>query len=751
MCTNCSKNKEICTFDRTPLKRGPSKGYIRDLEEKVIDKSKEKSITKNNNGSSPTISVLPPSNSSQASLTNENPSSSIHSSLSHPPPQTLPFPQTSSSISNGSGGNTAIKLPPIINYSNTKTLPSPLISKFNQSTDPSNPSSPKSQASKIPGLLNIPSSSNGNASNNNTTAKNNENTNSPPIQGPFWKVPYEMPQTSSFSRKSSIGSITSGGPPLAHRRSSVESVSSISTNGSRLPSIKPTLSNDYPSDADSEDFYSVNSYRPGHRNSQSLSPRNSISSLSSLNGRINKSLNFQNPNSTSPMIGSPSIPQVHGPPPPTSLTPAPPFVNSYGAGIPLNTLEANLNIYYKHYHSAFPLLPYDSTTLISVLQDTKQPPLDWLVETFNHCLNNLVNFKQIGLQTSISLFLRLIQSYPFITNLSDGSLIIFLSSLMVLNYTILINGDQYNQGIAITASIFNDYKICDRFIEHVQKGQYQEGGNMDNIALYFTKLYYCLNLIDNLNSLSLGAHKNLGNPLIIEFLHNNTDKFVRNDDSLLVNAEVINKIALIKLNFMVTNNLVFEDIEFGSSNDQFLKYFYQLVVEKYQFIKFITHYTKNYQSNNDPQYETFNKDLLVKINHLVSTILNFANFISSHFHNSSTVLSISPILNLTLVQLFKLIKLNKLIIDKITTNGGEDLNKLNNDLSISFNLLNLNLPNLQIGNSVNLILKNKINHVYKFNFNNFSNTTGNLKKDWINEIFENIVPFIESDFKDGWM
>ena len=110
--------------------------------------------------------------------------------------------------------------------------------------------------SNIPGLLNNDSNTN-----NNVGGGGSEQTNSPPIQGPFWKVPYEMPQ-SSLSRRSSIGSITStnGGQPNILRRPSVESISSVSTNGSRLPSIRPSISNDYTSDAESEDFIPYNHF-----------------------------------------------------------------------------------------------------------------------------------------------------------------------------------------------------------------------------------------------------------------------------------------------------------------------------------------------------------------------------------------------------------------------------------------------------------------------------------------------------------
>ena len=70
-------------------------------------------------------------------------------------------------------------------------------------------------------------------------------------------------------------------------------------------------------------------------------------------------------------------------------------------------------------------------------------------------------------------------------------------------------------GISFTSSVFNDYKICERFIDQITNNKKDNDINVnvdvdvdvDNIVNYFTKLYYCLNLIDNLNSLTLGTNK----------------------------------------------------------------------------------------------------------------------------------------------------------------------------------------------------------------------------------------------------
>ena len=902
ICTSCAKNKEICTFDRTPLKRGPSKGYIRDLEEKAGDRISSLS-SKSNQASTKANIPFPPSHQypppPPQQQQQQSPSIAIIPPNPYPPSniQQLPFPQNSTthrvtgSISNtpnnnnnnniNNGNSPTIKLPPIVNYP-SKSLPSPLLSKFNSSissSQTSNPSSPKSQLSNIPGLLNNDSNTN-----NNVGGGGSEQTNSPPIQGPFWKVPYEMPQ-SSLSRRSSIGSITStnGGQPNILRRPSVESISSVSTNGSRLPSIRPSISNDYTSDAESEDFYSVQSFRPRSlsRNSQSLSPRNSISSMSSLNGRINRSLAFNSSSVTSPiMIGSPSQQaqvqqqqlqlqlQLQPPPPPPSsnmtnfIPPQVPIFAPFATTnhIPLNPLDLNLKLYYERFHTIFPILPYDSRIIYNILNDKSQPPWDWLIEVFNHSLNNLINFQQVELQSSIGIFIRLIQSYPFpsettTTTITDNSLILFFSSLIILSYTNLINGDQYNAGISFTSSVFNDYKICERFIDQITNNKKDNDINVDvdvdNIVNYFTKLYYCLNLIDNLNSLTLGTNKNLHLQRIIKFLNHHKKKFLQinnnnnnnNNNSILNDCEIFDQLVEMRDKFITIDNTNYQGdddvneiinidlINFNESkssihnntnsnnnnnDDQFLKYFHQLIIDKYKIFKIILQFTKtntstsssttttingttisnisNNGNNNSIEINSFNQELFNLIKSSNDNILNFANYISTTNNNNNNnnntspktsnsnsnfsylIINNNPILNLSICQLFKSIKLHKLIIDKLppptttttTISNDLDIDRLNNQLSISFNLLNLNLQNLKIGNMINQILQNKFNQLYKFQFNKSTNNNDidvdvddvdDIDMDvdiyklnqWYDELNHVIVPFIIQDFKDGWI
>ncbi|CAI5759474.1 unnamed protein product [Candida verbasci] len=704
ICTNCEKNKEDCLFSRTPLKRGPSKGYIRELEEKVDINNKK-----------------PPTNEQQQQQQQQQ--QQLHN-------KPLPFPQQSTS------SKSSIILPPLVGYA-TSSVPQ----KLSPTHQSSNPSSPRTQQHSISGLLN----------NENTALKKSDSTtatstNSPPIQGPFWKVPYELPQ-SSLSRKSSITSISSANnnDNTLRRRSSIDSISSTSTNGSRLPSIKPMCSNDYITDSESEDYYSVKSYnsRPVviRSNSQSLSPRNSITSLSSLNNRVNQFLNIT-------PTPSPNVPyQQHIPPPQQQhqfqqLQVPPPQAQFLP---PINPLDLNLKLYYEHFHSAFPILPFNSNLIIDIIKDSNSLHLqDWLVELFNISLNNLMNFKLIPISQSINLFQRLIQAYPIespTTSFSNSSLIFYLSSLVLISYTLMLNGDSYNQSISVTNSILNDYRVIEKFINYNNQ---QNNPDLDNIVNYFMKLYYLLNVIDGINSLQLGQFKNINIPNNFNsFINSKINTFLPKDDQIIK----VNQL----LNLLIENqhNLIFNQVsklqvppQVESSNTIFT-FFNSFIIEKNQVINYI------YELKSQLTNSNFDNDDLLDCNvTLIRHLKKFTNSILS-FSNQNVAL-FSPILNIAICQLFKNIKFIKLVIENIKCNNemSKRLDKINNDLSISFNLLTLNIVNLKIGNKVDLILKQKLQD-YNLQFNKVENKTVELN-DWINCLNNVIIPFVNLD-NQGWL
>ena len=963
----------MCSFLRIPLKRGPSKGYIRDLEEK-LDKGKESLLI--SNGPIPiTITAVQQGLDSAVALSSAPVSSQFSSSLPGasaipiPHHQQLPFPQNhlkSSPSINGS--SPPIVLPPLVGYS-LKILPKlggatvatsgPASSVQPNSTTPtttsigaaissSNPLSPRSTS--INGLLNRSDL---------TTELNMKNT-SPPIQGPFWKVPYEMPNSSSrrtlITLNNVQGNSTTSGTG-SRRRSSIDSVSSTSTNGSRMPSLKPSIlvNSDFISDSETEEFYSMKSNAsssislvgpPQHnrssslgirRNSQSLSPRNSVSSLSSLSGRINKSLHFQsssnNSSASASLIQSPinppsilpahqqqqqqqqqqqpwNLPQYgvysYGPSQfqaPGIIHPQPqPFQGQHFAPviaqpvpvgynlqpqqqqqiqqqqeqfgnyskILMNSLEANLKLYYTHFHASFPILPFNNNHLIILLESCDSEEVanvKTIVELFNHSLNNLNNFKQLLIHDHMALFSRILTLYPFNNfgvKVNDTALVFFFLALVVINYAILLNGDVYSLGISFSATIFNDFKVLENFVDLALENPNPERLDYDNIKLVLPKLYYALTIIDNLYSLSFGIQKSIHSSELTRFLGSKLHYLM----PILADGSVLDpslrKGILIFKNSLVFNDLVkarddcvisrgslvrvvlpslqaFAPAAVSSEQDDFSNQFISLIWEKFELITYLQEISQFMKNNNGTDVEEiyenlmdYNLKLIRLIKKLSMSIITFANYIgttsssrspningaplsisgagpnsgatppvgsngrggsgnengplaslnreqNSSADSSNGNIFINPLLNITIGQLFKLIKLSKMIIDSLinliqlsqngsSTSGhghGDLMNrciKINNDLSISFNLLNLNLINLQLGTISTNLIRNKINS-YKFNFSlqNILNSSGptlvsnvndsrlkNSLQIWSEEFTTGILPFVEKENIDGW-
>lgn len=671
-------------------------------------------------------------------ITSNNSNSSINTITNSGTPTntntiTLPFPYkspslSSKSISTQTNSIPSIKLPPIV-Y--PKVLPH---QKFHQKLGDSSPSSPSSNL-------------------------DSKSTKSPP----FWKVPYEMPSNQNIMLDSNIND-------HKRRSSSIDSMLSQSTNGSRFPGlISAILANlDALSDSD-DDFYSLHSKRSRSNSHTSIkqrsqSPRNSISSLSSLNGRMSKNL----------YIGNNIIPSI-------SLK---------------SNLEHNLSIYYTNFHPNFPILPFNKNSILSIIDDN--PNNAKLIDLFNQALYHIINFKHKSLNDHIVIIQKITSLYPFSFSniqINDSVLILFFSSLILINYSIFLNGDIYNLNIALTCSIFNQFKILENFIDLLKRKQeHDQQLDYDNIKIYLPKLYCCLIIIDNLSSLSYGIQTSLPsmNSSLVDILIKNLNIIIPVNSHNSLNLDIFNFSQnfneLIRfrnehlIGIDVKTPQIFNSSYFQSSNvnyqHEFNKYFFQLIQEKLDLAEFVYEISLVIKSSNmkhdlDDIYETImdnNIKLIRMLKNITNLIINFANFISNsntnmNNNNSNNSQLINPYLNLSISQLFKLIKFIKLIIDNLITllnqiensHNQELLNrcsKINKDLSISYNLLNLNLINLQLGSfSLNLI-KNKI-QIYNFNFDisNISISKNNLNSSlstWSFEFLNTIVPFIERENVDGW-
>ncbi|KAI5965699.1 uncharacterized protein KGF55_001061 [Candida pseudojiufengensis] len=660
ICNNCQKNSEECTFSRTPLKRGPSKGYSKDSEENAN-----------------TNEVSYPCSSQQAKDTPQN---------------NLPFPQirsTSHLQTQSIPSSSTIKLPPLVGYA-AKNL-SPAVQKLSIDSNPSSPQNPQ-------------------FNNNNN---NNSNNNSPPIQGPFWKVPYEMPQSTS-SHRSSISSVTSTGQSMHnHRRrsSSIDSLSSTSTAGMRIPTIKNINSNEFLSDSESEDFYSIkshNSQRPSivRNNSQSISPRNSVTSLSSLNGRMNKSLLLQAPSSP---LSTGNISGIPTPKPPQLQFLSPHGITPQFTTSPLNMLKADLENYEKNFAPSFPIIPITSEELIAIIQTIGvEVPAEQLVEVFHMCLSDLLNFKTIDEFSTISMFFKLQQLQQH-SKINKNSSFMYALSLVLLNYNLLLKGGYYSFGLAMGSSFLNELNA----IDHVLLNNEQD--------LKFAKLYYYLDFIDTIASLKAGISKSVSAGNLSEFVSLSEYKLpeVELYYDLKNLTDIKNKIILSSPSSLTSYT--------NQSKNIFAVQFYTLINEKYQLFKILLNHPEQQQ-------------IIQSVEKLASTILNFANYLSTSTMEERNL--ISPILNIAIIQLFWLLKFCKIVIENFTISKSNELQikKIFHDLSISFSLLNLNLTNLPI---VEYVIKSIKQSIIDDNLNfTVPTITKDVGKDWINT---KIVPVIRSD------
>lgn len=715
ICNNCQKNGDECTFSRTPLKRGPSKGYLKEYEEREEEATSGYHSRANLNGN-----VAQPQ-----PITTFNSNMDYKSSQIQPQPQQVPqqqqFPQNSlpfPQIRPNSQQMSNIKLPPIIGYN--QNAASPAIHKvISANFNESNPSSPPVQPNSTNTQAQL---SNNNNNNTTTNTTSNSNNNSPPIQGPFWKVPYEMPRASGPHR-SSISSVSSigggggvGGP--GRRRSSIDSISSTSTTNTKLPLLRHSNNSEFLSDSESEDFYSVrssSSHRPPimRNNSQSISPRNSVTSLSSLSGRVNKSMILQGA-PISPMTlskaGTPyngfaaqelarSQLQLQAAPPPPPV--APPGGFNQMQTSPMDLLKADLSVYDQHFAAAYPVIPVDTEKLVQMIQVAGlEAPTENLVECFHIAINDLVNFKTVAEYTTISMFFKLQQLYQQ-SGVNKISTFLYAQTLVVLNYSLLLKGAHYSLGVASAAAFLNDLNAVDRVFDEKPSEQ--------QFDLWLAKLYLTLDIVDTVASLKAGVQKNVAKGNLPLFVN-------RNRSSL---EDIVYQIYTLSTGlFDLRSQLVTSTIKDTSkvdTKDEFLTHFANLLYQKYELYQIV-----NNQS----------EKLLQTLEALTTTILNFANYLSTTTMSNKQVLN--PCLNLSVDQLFHTIKLVKMIAD----NTSDDAAKLNSNLSISYNLLNLNLTNLQLNEQTVRQIKRKIAETPL----DFSAKT-EPHADWINYV----IPMIKTD------
>ena len=584
ICENCRKHGEECTFSRIPMKRGPTKGFVREkLEREMLV---------------PTQSLTPTS------------------TLPHISPPAAPLiPQGPQLLK-----NVPIKLPPL--FPSIKSEATPLAMDRNTS---------------------------------------------PPILGPFWKVPYEMPTPQA---------------PVLRRKLLVESLLSTLTLG--VPRIPVPLDSALYLDSD-DDFYSVRLRGP----LLGLNlPRNSVLLLLLLNGRIKK------------VTLSSHLPQI-------ATTP------TVGTSVPPEPLEQNIRTYYHQIHGDFPILTNDNGAiprfLESISVDDERSVK--IAQLFAQALANLIHYRQAHVSDHVAILSRL-ADMPCL-GLPQPVLILFMATFLLTNYAIFLAGENYSIGIGMSVLVFHDLRVLEGFAALMASGKQPVA---DTPEVMLPKLAYLTSVLDTAWALGLGKQRTAELLSLMGFMDAHLQWLVplqwmvklRPLWALLAQAADARTRLLIE----PSNPIKFPPLE--SADDLFLT----LVANKFEMYHYIYEmclWLDQPTPSNDEELRETLSDYAAKLLRLLKKlVLLLVALVAS----LATVYkyTIAPWIQLAVGQLFRMIKFVKTVVDGLAfalPALGPDLvqrmMKVHTDLSQAYIQLTLNYLGLLLGPAAIEKLKATVN------------------------------------------
>ncbi|GME86733.1 unnamed protein product [[Candida] boidinii] len=615
-------------------------------------------------------------NSSQSSANNPadntkvfkflNPLQSSNSSSPSSPnatPGFSPFPGSSTylpgpgSIS-GAGGTGNISGPPSV----TGSLPFPV--------------SRDSRSSSIGTLSNLAPNNNNN--NGGGSSIGNSSGSGQQFQGLFWKVPYDLPPFES--RRDSIDSVSSSvisssfsprlstsismnkfnNNSLTNNSLTNNSISSLThnnnlpanlitapnnnNNSSALNSPRPSVSSAYDSaESDSEDEF-LNRTRSSRANiSIPLT-----SNTKNTNDNTNNNNNTNNNESKSPprMVSSSPVPSI------SSLAslnsnmaklnlPLIPSITTTGSQQNqqklynlMRNIENNLHIYYNKFNNSFTILPLEKEIIIqSILKIINIEEYLTVIEFFNNSILilNSCDSPHFNFNDIIQLFLQVTNIYSnknFI-NKDENLKLIFSCSLVILNYSVLLTGNNYSLGLSITFSIFNDWKMFRDLNGSLNENKFQILDNDpqgNGLKINFIRILISFLILDNLYSLSFGTPK-------FSSISNSFNESTNFEDFIIKCYPNINsKVSYEKSIYNFTLGLIL--ISYNNSK-----------LNNYLLIN------KSNESNNNPNsivFKKFNWNLLnsnfnfskfLTILKEIDDLINFFNDLNNHYQNLSKKLN----------------------------------------------------------------------------------------------------------------
>lgn len=793
-CTNCQRTNEVCSFSRVPLKRGPTKGYSRDTDRN----SRSSVASRNQLGLELTAyPAIPPSRTAPVAV--KEMSKLLSSTGRHGPLKSQGFSNNQNGTSGGACSSSLSLTSTAVSSGTSNSGTAGNLLNPNKAVGPggevNTPPSPATQplvkpilhrfkflpSSSTPPIILPPLLSTAQLQGRKMItpgpflSKPADKKDSH-INGPLWKVPYEMPSEAAGQDPSSSGGsgkmIT-----LDSRRSSLDSVSLLLSAGlrSRLPSLQPLTSINLDlamSDSDLEEGYVS-------RARASVLPKNSVSSFLFLNGRTGKLLSISSQHVRSSSIGSaamigPTPPPVYGyvqsapAEPPVNLFRSPmatvtqpaefrqqplhtplsksgPYVKhqksnvasrcTYTQHVPANlhlgsqssgSPDYSIRIYFSRFHDTFPILPFDEQKLVQILSDLlcESPQAMLLVQLFYAALNNLVQFQTLSVEACTALLHSFITMAPLhgqASPASQNTVMVALASLLVISYTLLVKGAVYSLSISISAAYFNDLHLMEQYASVCKN---TGAIPADDIQLYLPRLLMCLFVIDDCYALSYGTQPRvLGDfDVLVEYLPQTFPEswrklpFMANLSvarlfhnllqcrSSRIKSSIVTESskasALTSWSSVVASTVSSVAAAPGTMAARFtaiLKDKYELYDFCAEVVTFIQTFPFALTSEEDvrEQMSDFQLKLVRLVRRLLQSILEFANFVSSLYLQSKWPLTeclCCPFYNVSYGHCFKLICLCKRFVDLLVIYMSDSdfvgrLPKINNDLSISYNLL----------------------------------------------------------------
>lgn len=669
VCQNCVKHGEECTFSRIPMKRGPTKGYVRD---KGHDRRDLLLL----------MALAAPVASSPGLPPPAMPPGMV------PLSKYIPGPPLISPGTPGNG-NVPIKLPPIFAIQS-----------------PGQPVPPSPQQLPVDPSRNT----------------------SPPLQGPFWKVPYEMPIPRA-------GGASGHSPaPLLRRKLSVDLVSTASSRGppGMLADLLAIVS-----DSD-DDYYSLRLNPRGPMLGLAL-PRNLMLLLLLLNGRIKKVLLAPTPVGWGPV-----------PPPPEPL-------------------DANLRLYYQVIHPHFPIL----TTHMRVIQlyieliAVDDERLVMIAQLFAVALTNLIHFKTTHLADHVAVISRL-TDMPCL-GLPKPVLILFFATFVMVNYSIFLAGDNYLLGIGMLMAVFHDFKVMEYFRQLVGDSATQSPlpVDFDNVQIMLPKLVYLTHLIDTGYALGFGTEQN-GRLALVGFLHTRLHMVVPPDFLELLRGlgknlqRACDAREQLVLNPASVAELGLVGHELASDGSEFCKLLLALVADKYALYSYcgeMAGWLARPPAVGEEELGETLGDFVTKLVRLTKQMALSIAALAAHMV-AECKLVVSPWLHLAMGQLFKMIKFAKMvlqfaapIIAAVAPLVEQRAARVDSELAATFGSLHLLLPHFRLGNLAFELMKQRVAS-YAIQFGPMKSEPGqgpvaSRLPPWLQHA-QSLVGFVGHEAIEGW-